>query len=481
VTPETIRAKQRGDGNSGGIGPSAARLEPNGKSENLSDKTKHFTAGIGKSARRAGARSNERGQPRSRITLGGRLLADKAVRAPVPRLRLRVSATAESIIRSGHPWLFAESIQEQNRDGKLGELAVVYDRQDCFLAVGLFDPGSPIRLRVLHAGKPATINDAWWAGRLNQAIERRQGLFDAQTTGHRWINGESDRWPGLVLDRYETTLVLKLYTAAWLPRLDEIARLLAERLRPERIILRLSRNIQQVATEHFAKRDGEVLKGAPPTEPVIFLESGLRFEADVLQGQKTGFFLDQRQNRCEVAALAAGRDVLNAFSFSGGFSLYAARGGARSVTDLDLSRHALSAASRNFALNQSVPAVAPCAHELIQADAFDWLAGNPHRRFGLVVLDPPSLAKRELERSGAIRAYERLAVSGIGHLSPGGVLVACSCSAHVTADEFFGAVRRAAGKSRRKCAELRTTHHAADHPVTFKEAEYLKAIYLRSD
>jgi 23S rRNA (cytosine1962-C5)-methyltransferase len=230
-----------------------------------------------------------------------------------------VSATAESIVRSGHPWLFAESIQEQNRDGKLGELAVVYDRQDCFLAVGLFDPGSPIRLRVLHAGKPATINDAWWAGRLNQAIERRQGLFDAQTTGHRWINGESDGWPGLVLDRYETTLVLKLYTAAWLPRLDEIARLLAERLRPERIVLRLSRNIQQVATEHFAKRDGEVLKGAPPNEPVIFLESGLRFEADVLQGQKTGFFLDQRQNRCEVAALAAGRDVLNAFSFSGGF------------------------------------------------------------------------------------------------------------------------------------------------------------------
>jgi 23S rRNA (cytosine1962-C5)-methyltransferase len=394
---------------------------------------------------------------------------------------LRVTAAAESILRSGHPWLFADSILEQNRAGKLGELGVVYDRKDRFLALGLFDPDSPIRVRVLHAGKPATIDGAWWSGRLKQAIERRQGLFDGQTTGHRWLNGESDGWPGLILDRYGTTLVLKLYTAAWLPWLEEIAGVIAEQLVPERIVLRLSRNIQQAATEQFAKHDGEILSGPPPTEPVIFLEFGLRFEADVVRGQKTGFFLDQRQNRREVTALAAGRSVLNAFSFSGGFSLYAARGGARSVTDLDLSRHALAAASRNFALNQSVPAVASCVHELIQADAFDWLAGKPHRQFDLVVLDPPSLARRELERSGAIRAYERLAVSGIEHLSPGGILVACSCSAHVTADEFFGAVRRAAAQSRRKYAELQTTHHVADHPATFKEAEYLKAIYLRID
>src|SRR4051794_18194080 len=118
-------------------------------------------------------------------------------------LRLRVTANAESILRAGHPWLFAESIREQNREGQLGELAVIYDRKDRFLAVGLFDPDSPIRLRVLHAGKPQKLDSEWWAERLGQALKRRRGLFDEQTTGYRCINGESDGWPGLVLDRYD--------------------------------------------------------------------------------------------------------------------------------------------------------------------------------------------------------------------------------------------------------------------------------------
>ena len=131
-------------------------------------------------------------------------------------LRFRVTAGAETAIRSGHPWVFAESIREQNRQGRLGELAAIYDRKDRFLAIGLFDPDSPLRVRVLHAGNPVTIDAAWWRERLRQAIARRDGLFDKQTTGYRWINGESDGWPGLVLDRYDTTLVLKLYTAAWL-------------------------------------------------------------------------------------------------------------------------------------------------------------------------------------------------------------------------------------------------------------------------
>jgi 23S rRNA (cytosine1962-C5)-methyltransferase len=140
---------------------------------------------------------------------------------PPVRLRLRITATAETIVRGGHPWVFADSVQASNRAGETGELAVIYDRKDRFLAVGLFDPDSPIRVRILHAGKPRTIDAAWWRARLEQALARRAGLFDAQTTGYRLIHGESDGWPGLVLDRYDTTLVLKLYTAAWLPRLEE--------------------------------------------------------------------------------------------------------------------------------------------------------------------------------------------------------------------------------------------------------------------
>jgi len=397
----------------------------------------------------------------------------------VPRLRLHITAAAESILRQGHPWLFSDSIQDQNRDGALGEIAAVYDHKDRLLALGLFDPDSPIRLRVLHVGKPVVINKAFWAVRLQHALDRRRGHLDLQTTGYRWINGESDHWPGLVLDRYDRTLVMKLYTGAWLPRLDEITAILQEHLKPERIVLRLSRNIQELVKERSGREDGIIVRGPPLEGPVIFKETGLQFEADVLKGQKTGFFLDQRENRRRVESLAKGQDVLNAFSFSGGFSLYAARGGARSVTDLDISAHALRASNRNFALNEALPAVAGCRHQTVQCDVFDWLRGNTQQKFWLIILDPPSLAKRDAEKGEALRAYGRLASSALKHLLPGGVLLACSCSAHVTRDEFFAVVQQAASNSRRKFTQIETTGHAPDHPATFKEAEYLKAIYLR--
>ena len=425
---------------------------------------------------------------------------------PVPILRLRVTAVAETILRGGHPWLYARSIHEQNREGQAGELAVVYDRKDKFLAIGLFDPASPLRLRVLHTGKPVTIDTAWWRRCLQDTLGRRHGPFDARTDGYRWIHGESDGWPGLVLDRYGPVLVLKLYTAAWLPRLGEITTLLREVLKPERLVLRLSRNLQETARRDFALEEGdlvtvpgvsreggegsEVSEGGKsclcalqpsPLSPELptFLETGLRFEVDVVRGQKTGFFLDQRENRRRVEALSAGRAVLNAFSFSGGFSLYAARGGATSVTDLDISEHALASARRNFALNQAEPAVARCRHELVQTDVFAWLERNPTQRFDLVILDPPSLARREAEREGAAQAYGKLAAGGLRTLRPGGVLVAASCSAHVSAEEFFEAVRGAARASGRTFTEVETTGHPVDHPATFPEAQYLKCIYLR--
>ena len=395
------------------------------------------------------------------------------------RLRLRVTGAAEKALRSGHPWLFAESVREKNREGQLGELASIYDRKDRLLALGLFDPDSPIRVRVLHTGKPRMLDDSWWASRLDLALERRRGLFDNQTNGYRCIHGESDGWPGLVLDRYEATLVLKLYTAAWLPRLAQVVALITHRLGPERLVLRLSRNIQSIADKSFGNTDGQTLLGSPIESPVIFLESGLRFEADVLRGQKTGFFLDQRDNRRCVETVARGREALNAFSFSGAFALYAARGGARSVTDLDMSGHALDSSRRNFALNRLDSRVASCRHELIQADAFEWLRHNRRRNFDLVILDPPSLARRESERQRALRAYKRLALSALKHLRPEGILLACSCSAHVTAQEFFDVVRQAAASSGGKIEKMQTTGHPPDHPANFPEAEYLKAIYIK--
>ena len=383
------------------------------------------------------------------------------------------------MIRGGHPWLYDASIREQNRPGQPGELAVLFDRSDKFLALGLYDPLSPIRVRVLHCGKPVTADDNWWRARLQTTLARRDGLFDAQTTGHRCISGESDGWPGLVLDRYDTTFVLKLYSAAWLPRVGEVVGWLREALQPERLVLRLSRNIQSLAEKEFNLREGQMLVGDAPGGPVVFLETGIRFEAEVIRGQKTGFFLDQRENRRRVETLAAGRDVLNAFSFSGGFSLYAARGGARSTTDLDISSHALDSARRNFALNAANPHIAACRHECAQADTFDWLAASPRADFDLVILDPPSLAKREAERAGAIQAYRRLTLLGLPRLRPGGILVAASCSAHVSAPEFHDAVLDALRSSRRKFVELVRTAHAPDHPATFPEAQYLKCVFAR--
>jgi len=397
---------------------------------------------------------------------------------PSRLLRLRVAPAAERAVRAGHPWVYGDSIREQNREGQTGELGVIYDARDRFLAIGLFDADSPLRLRVLHAGKPVRLDLDWWRTRLQSAIERRRAWFDAETTGFRWIHGENDGWPGLVLDRYGDTLVLKLYTAAWLPLLTELTALIRDELAPQRLVFRVSRNAEVVARS-TGLVDGHNLIGDSSDERVVFLENGLRFEAEVVRGQKTGFFLDQRENRQRLETFAAGADVLNVFSFSGGFSLYAARGGARSVTDLDISAHALAQARRNVALNQTHPRIAAARHEQVQADAFEWLAEAPPRQFDVVVLDPPSLAKREVERAEAIRAYERLAAHGLRWLRPGGLLLAASCSAHVSDGEFFQAVRGATRRSGRPFEEQMTTGHPSDHAATFAEAKYLKAIYLR--
>ncbi|HTD85066.1 MAG TPA: class I SAM-dependent rRNA methyltransferase, partial [Candidatus Binatia bacterium] len=343
-----------------------------------------------------------------------------------------------------------------------------YDRHDRFLAIGLYDPRSPLRVRIIYRGKPHAIDKDWWHSQLERALDKRKGLFDDQTNGYRCVHGENDGFPGLVLDRYANVAVLKLYTDAWFPRISELIEVIGELIHPQSVILRLSRNLQ---SDKF--KDGQTLFGQTISNPVAFLETGLRFEADVVRGQKTGFFLDQRENRRQIETLARGREVLNAFSFSGGFSAYAARGGASKLTDLDISAHALASAERNLRLN-----AIKTPHESIQADAFDWLEATASK-FDLVILDPPSLAKREQERATAIRAYAKLAAVGINRLRHRGMLLACSCSAHVSAAEFFAAIKKVSLASRRKHQIVRTAGHPPDHPATFPEAEYLKAMYVQ--
>lgn len=400
--------------------------------------------------------------------------------APGPgRLRLHLTPAAETAVRRGHPWVYADRIRRQSREGTAGDLAVLYDRHDRFLALGLYDPGSPLRVRVLHVGEPVVVDDAWWAARLERAMAVREAGFGADTTGWRCVHGENDGWPGLVLDRYGEVGVLKLYTEAWLPRLEGLVPLIMNRLRLRSLVLRLSRNVAVVAEGRHGRREGDLLAGEPVDGAVVFLEDGLRFESEVLRGQKTGFYLDQRDNRRRVGAMAAGGRVLNAFSFSGGFSVHAARGGAVEVVDLDISGHALASARRNMGLNAGVPTVAAARHESVQADVFDWLAGSPGRVFDLVILDPPSMARRESDREGAIAAYGRLASLGMARVRPGGVLLAASCSAHVSAEAFHETVRGSVRRAGVRFEELETVGHPFDHPAVFPEAHYLKAIYLR--
>ncbi|MEK7865785.1 MAG: class I SAM-dependent methyltransferase [Planctomycetota bacterium] len=385
---------------------------------------------------------------------------------PNTPVRIRITPVAERAVRDGHPWVYADAVREASREGAAGDVAAIYDRKDRLLALGLFDPLSPIRVRVIHRGKPRPVDAEFWRERLREAVARRKGVLDAQTTACRLVHGESDGFPGFVIDKYAETLVAKVYSDVWKPRIGVLVDLLREELSPQRIVIRRSRAI--------GGADGETVFGTAPDGEIDFLETGLRFGADVLKGQKTGFFLDQRENRRIVETLARGREMLNAFSYSGGFSLYAARGGATRVVDLDESPHALEAANRNFARNPGLTS----PHETVQADAFEWL-GKTDRLFDLVVLDPPSFARREAERERAIGAYRRLAGLGAARLRPGGLLVACSCSAHVSAEEFLGAVREALQRTGRPLTELRTTRHPLDHPAGFREAEYLKALYLR--
>ena len=395
------------------------------------------------------------------------------------RVAVRVTPAAERAIRQGHPWLFDQAIRQQNHEGRPGDLAVIFDKQRRFLAVGLYDPHSPIRVRILHQGKPATINGDFFRARLAAAAQVRAPLQKSDTTGYRLIHGENDGMPGLVVDCYGQTLVIKLYTSAWLPHLRDVLSALEHAAPAERIVLRLGRAMQ----EHhlYGLGDGAILFGPELDGPVIFCENGLHFEVDPVRGQKTGFFLDQRENRARVEKLAGGKTVLNVFAYTGGFSLYAARGGARAVVSIDMSRPALAAAARNFDLNRAHPSVAAAArkHELLAEDAFEALArlGRDGRRFDVAIIDPPAFAKKRAKVERAISAYRRLVRLGLGVLQPGGALVMASCSSKVGADEFFTAVHQAAVQAGRPLREIERTGHPLDHPVGFKEGAYLKCLF----
>jgi 23S rRNA (cytosine1962-C5)-methyltransferase len=387
-------------------------------------------------------------------------------------------------------------------DPRAGDPVVVFDRKNRFLAAGLWDPEGPIRIRVLTEGAPETVGEDLFRHRVRRALERRRALLGApEVTGIRLLHGESDGLSGLVADRFGDRVVLKVYSAAWVPHLATLARVLAgaDGFGPagppaSEVLVLVARRLERSPLLPPALRHPALLETAeedgprPGAEPapfpgdgaLPFLEHGLHFEAHPLVGHKTGFYLDQRDNRRRLRERTGAR-VLNVFSYTGGFSVAAARGGAREVTSLDVSAPALAQAERHFRLNAHEPAVAAARHRTLEGDAFELLRSLATRgeRFDTVVIDPPSFAKDLKSAPGALEHYTRLTTLGVALLEPGGLLVQASCSSRVSADDFHLAVHRGAREAGRPLAEIERTGHPLDHPVVWPESAYLKALWAR--
>ena len=398
-------------------------------------------------------------------------------RASRKNIAMQISPAAERKLRHGHPWLFDQAIRKQSHAGQAGDLAIIFDQKRQFIAAGLYDPYSPIRVRVLQHRHPATINTEWFQKKIQAAFELRTDL-PANTNGYRLIHGENDGFPGLVLDQYDKTWVLKIYSASWIPHLVDLLPLWLD-FAPQRILLRLSREVTALPEALSTLKDGDSLHGPPLDEVITFLENGITLEADPIHGHKTGFYLDQRENRARVEALSGGADVLNIFAYTGGFSLYAARGGAKTITSVDISQPALDAAARNFTYNQSHPHIRAAQHIPLCGDAFEILSQQvfAKKKYDLVIIDPPSFAKSRAEIQTALRSYQRLTHLGLQVLKPGGVLVQASCSSRIAAEPFFRNLYEAAWQMGVKLREIERTGHPSDHPVGFDEGEYLKCLF----
>lgn len=393
-------------------------------------------------------------------------------------IKIQISKTLQNKIRKGYPWIFNYQIQNQIPEAKPDNLAVIYDHNNRFLAMGLWDPRADLCFRVLCLGRPQKVNGDFFYERLQSAKGIREVLEHQGTTGYRVINGENDGFPGLVLDCYEETLVIKLYTSSWFPFLNELCELFQKEFNSKQVILRLAQNISKILEPGSKYQDGQVLYGSVGSSWVEFKENGLKFLADVVAGQKTGFFLDQRDNRLKIRGMVKGRSVLNVFSYSGGFSVYAVAGGCKSVVEVDSNSFALKTSLRNLQLNFPDKSFPSPNFTQEEGDAFKILSKmkSEKRSFDLVILDPPAFARNKKQKTQALEAYVRLAKAGAQVAS--GLLYAASCTRHVSAKEFYDAVCLGVRSAGKKYEELAKTGHAMDHPAAFAEAFYLKSAYF---
>lgn len=402
--------------------------------------------------------------------------------------KLHVDERTEYRLRRGMPWLFDKYCSFDRATPQLGDLVAIYGKRNQCIGIGLFDPHSPIRVRVL--GAPGDFSKNYLEQRFEDALKRRadNAIANAHTNGLRLLNGESEGLPGFVLDAYADTWVLKVYAACWLPYIHDFIDVLssytskipndiqnaAYTVVPKRIVLRFGRECRSYF-EKIGLNEAQLVAGSDDTPYADFLEHGAKFRAQVFRGQKTGFFLDQRLNRQLIRSLSADKKVLDICCYSGGFSVNAAIGAAQSVWSLDGDRHALDLVREHYNLNADNPGVANAEHVLQRANMFEWLEHAKSKRmlFDLIIADPPSFASSQAQLPTAEKAYLRLFAAAADCLKPRGQILCCSCSSHVGAEKFATLVKRAL--LHRTLDAVDYTGLPPDHVAKFAEARYLKA------
>jgi 23S rRNA (cytosine1962-C5)-methyltransferase len=388
--------------------------------------------------------------------------------------RVTVTRGAAAALVRGHPWVWREQVTRADDAMQSGDVVGVCDPEGAFLGQGLWDESSPIAIRIYTRSASPHLTPKLIGEAIARAIERRRTLSsDPGTTAYRLCHGEGDRVPGLVIDRYESVGVVRLDGEAmtrWLELLVPEIWALLEPIGIRALAQRIDRRGEGVRLHP--------LRGEQPPPTVNVRERGMTMVVDLAHGQKTGAFLDQRDNRARVRRLAEGRQVLNLFSYAGGFSVAAVLGGALHVTSVDLAHEAHATAEQSMHAN----GIDVAAHAFVTADAFAFLASShaANRRWDLVVSDPPSFAPSEKARPRALSAYRKLHAACAAVLAPGGVLCAASCSSHVTAEDFATTLDDAT-LARSDLSLVEMFGPPSDHPTIagWPEGRYLKFAVLR--
>lgn len=375
-----------------------------------------------------------------------------------------------------HPWVFSGAIDQIEGQPADGDEVQLQSHQGEFIAHGLFNSQSNIRVRLYSWDEDTALDESFFRQRLQQAIALRSSFpeFNGAQSACRLVFSESDGLSGLTVDRYDRWLVVQITSLALAERLDLLLDLLEEFVQPEGILLRTEKGIRDL--EGLELQDG-LLRGTIPAEPIIIEEANLKFRVHLQQGQKTGFYLDQRDNRRRVSELAHGRRVLDGFCYSGGFGLHAAKAGASSVIGLDVSQSALTLARENVALNELTN------FDFIQGDVFKELQNlvDAEAQFDIVVLDPPKFARRRSAVDDGLRGYRQLHALALKLLSSDGYLVTCCCSGLITADLLLSQLADLAVEEHCSIQLIEQRGPSRDHPVSVHclESSYLECLICR--